>query len=476
MRLRSLSVLFVSLNLILVQPVSICQSIEAEFNNWKAKHNISDQSIAVSLVDLNAGEEQFAFRANKPMTPASTQKLISTFFALENFPEKKTFNTWVGHDAEIKDSILTGNLLVMGFGDMTLGSRYFDTDFMGDWLEELKKKGIRQIKGAVVCFSAWTLDQIIPSTWSDDDIGNYYGAGSHALTYNDNLFELHFRTGKVGSVAKLKSMRPIPYQIDMTGEVRVDNINYDNCYIYGGPYEMRRKMTGGLPPNRSDFEVKASLPNPELQLAEDLRKYLIANGIQVGGKAGWMKQEKVEKFTMMWIYSGQPLKDVVYWTNKKSVNLFAEQLIMHVCSAKFKDFQYLDLVSRQKQMLTEIGLDSNGIELYDGSGLSRSNKLTANLLTSILRKAKGQKYFETYKASLPQSGRSGSLKSMLIGTDAEGKVFAKSGSFKGVRSYAGYMELPGRSLAFSMILNDDTKSGSEMRKALEELMLILYGS
>ena len=88
--------------------------------------------------------------------------------------------------------------------------------------------------------------------------------------------------------------------------------------------------------------------------------------------------------------------------------------------------------------------------------------------------AKDKTLFATMKKSLPVAGRNGTMKYMLKGTKAEGKVFAKSGGMKRVRSYTGYATTSsGQLLAFSMIANHFTCKSSEMRKRMEKVMLSL---
>ncbi len=445
------------------------------FNNWKKKYGVRNEAVGVALVDLSSRENVFSFRSESLMTPASTQKLISTYLALESFPSNHRFKTYIYQKASIEDSVLLGDLLILGGGDMSLGSRYFKDDFMSNWTDSLKKRGIKKIDGNIIANRGRFDEQMIPKTWSEDDIGNYYGAGSHGLSYFDNLYELHFKTGSVGSEASLKSIVPTPYEIEFTGKVRVEGINYDNCYIYGGPYENSRKMTGSLPPNRNDFLVKASQANPERQLAFDLMEYFKGHGIEVaeGAKVDTVIG-KHASFTLMFEYEGQALSDVVYWTNMKSVNLFAEQLLMHTIEASGTSFSYKNAKRVQSEILRNKAFKTKGLALNDGSGLSRENLLSCDMLCSVLTKAYTQDYFPEYKKSLPLAGKSGSLKSMLLGSEAQGKIWAKSGSFKGVRAYAGYMTKEKKDLAFAVIMNDNSKSGSQMKKALEELILILY--
>lgn len=442
---------------------------------WKQKHQLSDKHFSIVVQGIGDEAHVFAHRPEALMTPASTQKIISTALALETFGPDKQFSTEVFINAPIAASRLKGDLIILGNGDMSLGSRYFDADFQAMWLDSLRKKGIKTIEGDIIAASGRFDSDMIPNSWAPEDIGNYYGAGSHGLTLGDNLFELHFMTEGIGSKATLLQVKPKLHGIDLSGEVRVEAIDYDNCYIYGAPYEMQRKMTGSLPPNRSRFVVRASLPNPEYQLVHTFKAYLQANGIQVLGEAKNDLPPKNTDWKLLFEHKGQRLEDILYWTNMKSVNLFAEQFAMHVVEHRFGTFEYDSLAFQLREILGEIGLESEGLQLVDGSGLSRQNLLKASVLNALLQRMHQSPHAEVFIKSLPVAARSGSLASMFVNTAAEGKIRAKSGSFKGVRSYAGYLQnKTGKEHSFAVIVNHPSKSGAEMRRAIEDLLLQFY--
>jgi D-alanyl-D-alanine carboxypeptidase/D-alanyl-D-alanine-endopeptidase (penicillin-binding protein 4) len=85
------------------------------------------------------------------------------------------------------------------------------------------------------------------------------------------------------------------------------------------------------------------------------------------------------------------------------------------------------------------------------------------------------KISDSFKNSMPVAGKSGSMKYMLKGTSAAGKVFAKSGGMERVRSYTGFVKTKkGKVVSFSMIANNFIGKSSQVRKKMEKLMLAIY--
>ena len=118
------------------------------------------------------------------------------------------------------------------------------------------------------------------------------------------------------------------------------------------------------------------------------------------------------------------------------------------------------------------GVSIDGIQLYDGSGLSTRNSVTARFLADVLRKVSlDQKTFPVFLSSIPKAGRTGSLRAKFKGSAAEDNLYAKSGTLGGVRSYAGYFTgKDGRLYAFAVLVNHYTSSGGSMRIKLDRLL------
>jgi D-alanyl-D-alanine carboxypeptidase/D-alanyl-D-alanine-endopeptidase (penicillin-binding protein 4) len=117
------------------------------------------------------------------------------------------------------------------------------------------------------------------------------------------------------------------------------------------------------------------------------------------------------------------------------------------------------------------GINMGGFFMRDGSGLSRSNSLTATTLTAILQYAANQPFFPSYYASFPVAGVSGTMANVGRGTAAEGNVRAKTGTIERVTSYSGYFRTRGGELmTFAIIANDYDGESKAIRRKIEKIM------
>ena len=80
-------------------------------------------------------------------------------------------------------------------------------------------------------------------------------------------------------------------------------------------------------------------------------------------------------------------------------------------------------------------IPADSVRIVDGSGLSRSNRLTARFLAQLLRKMATNHYYASF---FPLAGHDGTLRKFLAGTRLDGYVALKTGSMNGIQSYAGY--------------------------------------
>jgi D-alanyl-D-alanine carboxypeptidase/D-alanyl-D-alanine-endopeptidase (penicillin-binding protein 4) len=118
---------------------------------------------------------------------------------------------------------------------------------------------------------------------------------------------------------------------------------------------------------------------------------------------------------------------------------------------------------------------SKGLSLKDGSGLSRTNKVSAATFCSLLKYMNNSKNISVFKNTLPIAGTSGTLKAFCKGQCSEGKFIAKSGTMNSVKSYAGYITtISGRELAFALIVNNYSCSNNAIVKKMEPVMNAIY--
>jgi D-alanyl-D-alanine carboxypeptidase/D-alanyl-D-alanine-endopeptidase (penicillin-binding protein 4) len=93
--------------------------------------------------------------------------------------------------------------------------------------------------------------------------------------------------------------------------------------------------------------------------------------------------------------------------------------------------------------------------LYDGSGLSRYNYVTASTVVAVLQHMyKDPRHREAFVATLPIAGKDGTIASRMRRTRAEGNAVAKTGSIANVRSLSGFVKTrDGEMLVFSILAN-----------------------
>jgi D-alanyl-D-alanine carboxypeptidase/D-alanyl-D-alanine-endopeptidase (penicillin-binding protein 4) len=127
-----------------------------------------------------------------------------------------------------------------------------------------------------------------------------------------------------------------------------------------------------------------------------------------------------------------------------------------------------------RQALTQLGVDPNGYRLADGSGLSRQNLATPRVLVDTLRAMYYAPAKDTFYASLPVAGVSGTLRNRMRQTPAQGLVLAKTGTLRGVRALSGYLNNPRYgTLVFSILANQPGYSGQALVRGIDDVVLQL---
>ena len=208
---------------------------------------------------------------------------------------------------------------------------------------------------------------------------------------------------------------------------------------------------------------------------------LIQNNIKIGNSATTMRLlQKESGFTSkesktIFLTRSVELSDIIAQTNIHSINLFAEHCLILSGIKLGAAPETAIAVDSVKNFWTSKGMDTQGMAIFDGSGLSHYNAITPHQMVYLLKymKTKSQ-YFDDFYNSMAIAGETGTLKNMFKGSVAEGALRAKSGTVNRVKAYSGYVtSKSGREIAFSMVVNNFSCSSREARAKLEELMIAL---
>jgi D-alanyl-D-alanine carboxypeptidase/D-alanyl-D-alanine-endopeptidase (penicillin-binding protein 4) len=454
----------------------------------KLKNDVAMKHSTWSLCVMNTKKDSTVteYNSNASVVPASTMKIVTTAAALSMLGSDFVFETQLQYDGVLDSAkgLLKGNLYIVGSGDPSLESEYFKTKkdtltTVEKWALVLKSKGIKKIEGAIIGDASIFDDNIVPSQWIWADMGNYFGAGACGLTYHDNKYTVSLRSGANGSPTSINKIQPEIEGMQIINTVKAGGTD-DNAFIYGSPYSNYRMAQGTIPANKNNFEVEGSIPDPALFCAQALEQALKNININITQKATTVRQlkesdkEVITTRKVLYRHYSPTLDKIVYWTNLKSLNLYAEHLLKYIAYKK-------NGIGREDEG-TEIvtafwknkGVDVSGFFMNDGCGLARANVITTKTETQILRLMVKDKNFNAFYDSFPVAGKSGSLGNLCEGTCAENNLRAKSGYITRARGYAGYVKSKkGELLCFSVIANNYECTPTEMKKKLEKILIAI---
>jgi D-alanyl-D-alanine carboxypeptidase/D-alanyl-D-alanine-endopeptidase (penicillin-binding protein 4) len=455
--------------LMFVTSIAQTKSYDDILNELLSKSVLKNASMGIYAENMTTGKVVFNHNADVSLVPASVFKILPTSIALELFGPEHKFKTELAYSGNIaSDGTLNGDLYIIGNGDPCLGSSnyaYHYGDIISDLVNKVKESGIKKINGNIIADASY-FDRInIPDTWIWEDLANYYGNPGSSLNYKDNLYFIHFQTGNTdGSPTKITKIEPNDLELNIDNQVLSSSTTWDESFIFFGDGKNDRTIRGTLPWKKSDFSIKGSIPDSEMYLCNVLLNALKTSGISITGSCDRTfdivdKSRKV----IYTIYSPELLK-IAETTNLKSFNLYAEMLSFHI--AKEIGKPYKDAVISH---LSLKGVNTDGLNIEDACGLSHFNSITPKQMTQWLKYLRQEsEYGDEFFSTLPVAGTSGTLSRYCIGTKAQNRLHAKSGSMTRVRAYGGYiLNSDGDEIVFCFIANNYSCNNYGMRSIFE---------
>ncbi|MEJ2634378.1 MAG: D-alanyl-D-alanine carboxypeptidase/D-alanyl-D-alanine-endopeptidase [Calditrichia bacterium] len=426
----------------------------------------------LKIVSLENGDVLYARDSGKLFNPASNMKLLTTAAGLERLGPDFRFCTAVYADSgAADDSVLHGNLYLKGYGNPDL-----TTDDLGKLVDDLHQYGVERIDGNLLCDESYFDDFYRGEGWMWDDASSWYFAPIGALTVNDNCVTVIVRPAKnVGDSLLISFDPPIRYlqienhavTVDSTDSLRLEDFkverkwkNPENTVVIDGG------LAAGAPPE----SVVVDVMEPALYVGTLFKELLQRVNIRLDGHVA--KGITPQNAETLLVHQSEPLSLAVRNTNKISDNLSAEQ-ILKTLGAEIRGIPGTAPkgVSVVKAFLQETGVDSNSYYIVDGSGVSRYDLVSPDLLVELLRRMyRDFQVQPEYVSSLPVAGVDGTLEKRMRNGPADEKVRAKTGSLRGVSSLSGYATTAdGELVAFSMIMADFVKPASQIRKLQDRI-------
>ncbi|MGH2611535.1 MAG: D-alanyl-D-alanine carboxypeptidase/D-alanyl-D-alanine endopeptidase [Rhabdochlamydiaceae bacterium] len=405
-------------------------------------------SISAYAIDCRSGKVILNLEGDKSLIPASCMKVVTTGAALHLLGPEGHFQTDLEITGDIKEGVLQGDIIIRGGGDPCLGSDRSLASLAWEkqievWVCAILEKGIKEIRGEIVGDDTrWHRAQA-PASWAWEDLGNYYGVGASALSFHENMTTVTFKPGsREGAPATLLHVIPAASNFIMRNEVTTGPVGSgDRACIYGAEYSTTQYVRGTVPAGVEEFFIKGAIPDPAKLCSELLMQALQKKGIKVHGNSFTKGQKKQVIHTTL----SPKINEIIYWTNQKSINLYAEHLIKSMGSGTTANGTQAVIDFWKKQ-----GIEIEGLNMVDGSGLSRKNFITAKQLVEILVKMKHSSYFSEFYTSLPEE---------------KPGVRAKTGSMSFIRCITGYKG----DIAFAILINNG-QNGQEMEQKVDQFL------
>jgi len=435
--------------------------------------SINDRGVwGVDVRSLDTGERLFEMNTGKLMMPASNMKILTLSAAADALGWDYRFTTTVEARGTVADGVLHGDLVIKSNGDPTINSRNGRADtVLAAWAQALTGAGIQSIDGRVIGNDQAFDDEDIGAGWSWDYLQYGYAAPVGALEFNEDVASL--------SVAPNPNLGGTPI-VSLQAGAGLELVNRATTGSAGSDdtIDYRRhidrpvlEVTGSIPLGAQPDNRNVAVVNPTLFFAESVRAGLVARGIAITGpgvdyddiaaelmpvESGTHAATDSMHTTLITTTMSPPLGEIATVLMKVSQNLYAETLLKAVAASRGGLGTVEGGRLSVRNTLTGWGIPADSYVMYDGSGLSRYNYVTAGTLTSILEHLyKDSAHRDAFLSTLPIAGKDGTLAARLRQTRAEGNAIAKTGSIANVRALSGFVKTrDGEMLVFSILAND----------------------
>ena len=230
----------------------------------------------------------------------------------------------------------------------------------------------------------------------------------------------------------------------------------DRVYAYGAPIT-RLAITSNA--------IEDAVANPNGRLQTLLERSLASEGGQVQLRFVSAREPLPRDAVLLHEEPSTSMHGLLSLANTESHNFTAEVLLR--TAAGTWDVQ--EASRREWAWLMRQGLPLDGVQIADGSGLDRSNRLTSRFLAALLLRMDHHPLARDYLGSMAVAGQRGTLRNLYRGTSLEGQMFGKTGTLTGVRAISGVLQTSDGPRYFSAISNGAETPNTTIGRVLREV-------
>jgi serine-type D-Ala-D-Ala carboxypeptidase/endopeptidase (penicillin-binding protein 4) len=409
------------------------QNLPPEVEAALHRAKVPREALSVLVVEAQGNATpRLSHRAGAAMNPASVMKLVTTYAALDLLGPSFSWATPVYVDGPVRDGTLTGNLYIQGQGDPKLVLERL-------WLllRRVQGLGIRHITGDVVLDrSAFTVAQTDPSSFDGEPL-RPYNAAPDALLINFKAVVMTMAPEPGSTTARIQFDPPLA-GVQMQATVP---LAAGECGDYRGGLKAdfsdpnRIRFGGSYPASCGEKVWPVAYVDPKTYATRAVQGMWQELGGKIGGtvRMGTLPPAAGNgTLKPTFEVRSPPLAELVRDINKYSNNVMAQQVFLTLGAGTLDGGR--DAVLRWWKDAVG-GPDAPVLD--NGSGLSRTERISAQALGRMLQSAYASPLMPELMSSLPIAGVDGTMR--RVKGQATGSAHLKTGSLMDVVAVAGYV-------------------------------------
>jgi serine-type D-Ala-D-Ala carboxypeptidase/endopeptidase (penicillin-binding protein 4) len=434
----------------------------------KSRYRQSDWGYEV--LDQKSGKVLLAQNDQKMFDPGSTMKLYSVSTAVSKYGPSYRFHTPVYREGRVAGGSLSGNLVMVGSGDLSFGLRerrngtlYYESlpKANQSYADELPGAveppgnplaGIDQLAAKV---RASGINRVNGNVVIDDRLFTPFDGFPDGLIspiwVNENLIDLLVRPGVVGRPASIK-WRPmtasyvVENKVATVGAKKPTTLNVSEPSP--GTIEVTGQIAAGSPPTLRVWEIDDPSAFARTAFIEALQRAgvtVTASATGPNPRALLPSKGRYRAADMIGQHVSARLSQFAKLILKVSYNRGAD-LMACLAAVKIGSTDCLRGVAAEVKTATGLGVPPTSVFPFDGAGSNDQGRTTPAALATFLRRVANTSYGKTLFHALPILGRDGTLANVDSKSPAAGHAQVKTGN-RVVGTPAGQSLVLGNSLA-----------------------------